>query len=171
MNPSPRLMDCLRGVDLFRGLDDESLYRIALRCTIVRLNTSHTVFEEGEDGHEMYIVHEGSVRVSIEHDRIIETINVIGTGQVFGETVFMDGAQRSASVTTLEPTTLIVFSKADFNALARLYPRIGYAIMRNVARELAYKLRSSTLLLRGNIRIKTPSEAHTEVRKEAYALC
>ena len=171
MTPSPRLMECLRNVELFRGLDDESLYRIALRCTILRMNTGHTVFEEGEDGHEMYIVHEGSVRVSIEHNHMSETINVIGSGQVFGEAVFMDGATRSASVITLEPTTLIVFSKEDFNALARLYPRIGYAIMRNVARELAYKLRSSTLLLRGNIRIKALPESHAEVRKEAYALC
>jgi CRP-like cAMP-binding protein len=51
-----------------------------------------------------------------------------------------------------EPVTLIVIDDGDFRNLCESNPRIGYTVMRNLAQDLAYKLRSSNLLLRGDIR-------------------
>ena len=40
----------------------------------------------------------------------------------------------------------------EFRQLCDANPRVGYVVIRNLAQDLAYKLRSSNLLLRGNIR-------------------
>jgi CRP-like cAMP-binding protein len=80
------------------------------------------------------------------------TINTLYPGQCFGEQALLGGAARTATVMTNEPTVLIVIRALDFDALTERSPRIGFVVMRNLARDLAYKLNASNLLLRGNIR-------------------
>ncbi len=74
-------------------------------------------------------------------------------GQCLGEMILLNSAVRSASVIAAEPTTPIVIREPDFRHLCDANPRIGYVVIRNLAQDLACKLRSSNLLLRGNIRI------------------
>jgi CRP-like cAMP-binding protein len=73
-------------------------------------------------------------------------------GQSFGEMVLLGGATRSATVTCVDACVFLVIKERDFASLCDRNPRIGYTVMRNMASDLSYKLRSSNLLLRGNIR-------------------
>lgn len=154
---SEKMLENLRHVEVFSGLNDAELLQIS-RCSKIRTAPAgEVIFNEGDDGDELFILHEGCVRVSII-TRIAEgrmapsTINMLYAGQSFGEMVLLGGATRSATVTTVDPCVLLVITERDFAALCDSNPRIGYRVMRNMASDLAYKLRSSNLLLRGNIR-------------------
>ncbi|KAB8140477.1 cyclic nucleotide-binding domain-containing protein [Chloroflexia bacterium SDU3-3] len=152
-----RVIEHLRRAEIFGGLDDQELIQIAGVCKAVKAHTDTTIFHEGDEGHEFYIIHEGSVRVQITTRRADgsvspSTINMLYAGQCFGELVLLNNAHRSATITASEPTTLIVLGDQDFSRLCESSPRIGYLVMRNLAQDLAFKLRSSNLLLRGNIR-------------------
>jgi CRP/FNR family transcriptional regulator, cyclic AMP receptor protein len=154
---STRVIDNLRRVEVFVGLSDEELLKIAELCKAVRVPAGRTIFNEGDGGDEMYIIHEGSVRVMINTrapDGTVgpSTINMLYTGQCFGEMILLDAAARSASVVAADASTLIVIREPEFRELCDMNPRIGYVVIRNLAQDLAYKLRSSNLLLRGNIR-------------------
>lgn len=154
---SDKVMENLRRVEIFSGLTDAELVQIAKLCKIRRLPANSVVFNEGDDGNELLIIHEGCVRVSINTrsaDGTMNptTINMLYAGQSFGEMVLLGGATRSATVTTVDPCVLLVMKELDFAMLCDTNPRIGYRVMRNMASDLSYKLRSSNLLLRGNIR-------------------
>jgi CRP/FNR family transcriptional regulator, cyclic AMP receptor protein len=158
MSGNTRVIDNLRRVEIFGGLLDEELLKVADLCKAVRVPASKAVFEEGDGGDELYIIHEGSVRVMINSRRpdgtfAPSTINMLYQGQCFGEMILLNSAVRSASVIAAEAATLIVIREPDFRRLCDANPRIGYVVIRNLAQDLAYKLRSSNLLLRGNIRI------------------
>jgi len=158
MNANTRVIDNLRRVEIFAGLLDEELLKVADLCKALRVPVNKAVFDEGDGGEELYIIHEGSVRVMINSRRpdgafAPSTINMLYQGQCFGEMILLNSAVRSASVIAAEPTTLIVIREPDFRHLCDAEPRIGYVVIRNLAQDLAYKLRSSNLLLRGNIRI------------------
>ncbi|WP_298819007.1 Crp/Fnr family transcriptional regulator [uncultured Chloroflexus sp.] len=155
MNKS--VVENLRRVDLLHGLSDEELLQIATICKVRRLGADQIVFNEGDEGDELFIIHEGCVRISIKtrnSDGTFSpsTINLLYSGQSFGEMVLLGGATRSATVSCVDPCVLLVIREHDFTALCHRNPRIGYLVMRNMAADLAYKLRSSNLLLRGNIR-------------------
>jgi CRP-like cAMP-binding protein len=64
-------------------------------------------------------------------------------------------------VTTVEPTILLELKAHHFARLCEENPRIGYRVMRSLASDLAYKLRSSNLLLRGNIRWQHDELGHS----------
>jgi CRP-like cAMP-binding protein len=100
---------------------------------------------------------EGCVRVSLmtrssQGSMTPSTINMLYSGQSFGEMVLLGGATRSATVACVDPCVFLVIQEREFAALCEKNPRIGYKVMRNLASDLSYKLRSSNLLLRGNIR-------------------
>ncbi|NJO82417.1 MAG: cyclic nucleotide-binding domain-containing protein [Blastochloris sp.] len=154
-----QVLDQLRRVDLFAGLSDDELLQITRVCQVIRVGSGETLFNEGDEGQEMYLIFKGSVRVMINARRpdgtvSPSTINMLYSGQSFGEMILLNSGTRSATVVSAEPTTLIVIREADFGALCESSPRIGYLVIRNLAQDLAYKLRSSNLLLRGNIRWK-----------------
>lgn len=165
MNGTSTAMDSLRRVQIFGGLSDEELLKVANLCKIWRVAAEQVIFREGEDGDQLFIIHEGTVRVSLttrdQHGTVSQgTINMLYAGQSFGELVLLDGITRTATVTTVVPCVLLVIQQRDFSALCEANPRIGYRVMRHLASDLAYKLRSSNLLLRGNIRWQHGELAH-----------
>ena len=154
---SADVIEHLQRVDVFAGLNDEELHRVAAICKPIRLAAGHVIFEEGADGDELMIILEGCVRISLntrspQGNMASTTINMLYTGQSFGEMVLLGGATRSATVTCVGPCALLVIREHDFATICEENPRIGYRVMRNMASDLTYKLRSSNLLLRGNIR-------------------
>ena len=154
-----KVIDNLRRVEIFGGLLDDELLKVAGLCTAMRVPAGKTIFKEGDGGDELYIIHDGSVRVMIntrtpEGTFAPSTINLLYSGQCFGEMILLDSAARSATVVAMDPVTLIVMHEPAFRQLCDANPRIGYVVIRNLAQDLAYKLRSSNLLLRGNIRLQ-----------------
>lgn len=157
---SGQLLTNLRRVEIFNGLADDELLLIASLCKIIRAPAGQIIFNEGEDGDELMVIHEGCVRIALnskgpDGKLAPNTINMLYTGQSFGEMVLLGGATRSATVAAVEPCVLLVLKEREFAQLCDDNPRIGYRVMRNLAADLSYKLRSSNLLLRGNIRLGT----------------
>ncbi len=157
MTSAPRVIDTLRKADLLSGLNDDDLARVIAICRAARVPADRVIFNEGDTGDEMYIIHDGCVRVQIptrtaDGGSVTSTINTLYAGQCFGEVALLGGSARSATVSALDITTLLVIREGDFRQLCEGDPRIGYRVIYNLARDLAYKLNSSNLLLRGNIR-------------------
>ena len=63
----------------------------------------------------------------------------------------MDDGLRSATVVSVGRSTLIRIARADLLRLCDEDPRLGYVVMRNIAAELAFKMRSSGLVMRGEL--------------------
>lgn len=154
---TPKLIDHLRRVEIFNGLVDAELLKVAGLCQGLKVTAGKPIFKEGDAGYELYIILEGCVRVMIntrsaDGTFAPSTINRLYPGQCFGEMILLNSAARSATIEAVDPTTLIVMHETDFRNLCEADPRIGYVVIRNLAQDLAFKLRSSNLLLRGQIR-------------------
>ncbi len=147
----------LRHIEMFEKLTDEELCKVVNICRVERVSTGQIIFYEGDDGDTLFLIQQGCVRISLNTRGPADTltpgtINMLYAGQSFGEMVLLGGATRSATVTAVDDCILLVIKAYDFAALCEANPRIGYRAIYSVASDLAYKLRSSNLLLRGNIR-------------------
>lgn len=155
MNEYPA--DSLRQVEIFERLSDAEFLKIRELCQVLHVPAGQVIFNEGDDGDTLFLIERGCVRVSI-HTRSPQntfaqgTINMLYAGQCFGEMVLLGGSTRSATITAVDDCTLLVLKADDFSRLCDTNPSIGYRVMYNLASDLAYKLRASNLLLRGNIR-------------------
>lgn len=157
---STRIIDAMRRIEILRGLSDQELLRVADLCKAMRVPPGTTIFREGDEGNEMYLIHEGSVRIVINTHRADgtvspSTINILHASQCFGELIVLNSGFRSATVIAMEPTILIVLGGVQFRKLCVTYPHIGYCVIYNLAQDLANNLRSATLLLHGNVRLES----------------
>ena len=72
------------------------------------------IFAEGDHGEEAYRVIEGSVEISLQRDRQKLILAILGTGEAFGEMAMIESRPRSATARALEPTTIEVIERQDF---------------------------------------------------------
>ena len=76
------------------------------------------VVKEGDAGDRMYVILEGRVRVYKRGDGDHELeLGQLGQGEWFGETALFDGAPRSATVCTVEPSEFLTLGHQEFVAL------------------------------------------------------
>jgi CRP/FNR family transcriptional regulator, cyclic AMP receptor protein len=99
----------------FSGLGEEAITAVAALCTTQRLGPAETLFQKGDPGSALYAVRRGQVRISTgtgSGKRL--TLNILGSGDVFGEIALLDGRPRTADATALESTELFVLQRRDF---------------------------------------------------------
>ena len=95
------------------------------------------VLTEGEIGDSLYMIESGRVKVFIGDEEGREIIlKLLGTGHFFGEMAMIDQQPRSASVTTLEPSTFLILSHHAFEHCVERAPRIANMVLRVLAQRV-----------------------------------
>ena len=142
------LLSLLRAVTLFNGLSDEQLQRLVAISEEEIFNAGDVIVRQGEMEDKLYFITEGQVEVLVrpgagqpERSQVY-----LGRGQLFGEMALLDKGPRSATVRcSRDHTVLRSIRSGAFGALCDADTAIGYVVMRNIARDLAFKLRHRNL--------------------------
>lgn len=116
-------------VPVFAGLSAVEIAEIMDLLRAQQVEAGEVVVRRGEPAHSMYFVAAGEVDIKLKHERIR-----LGTGHFFGEIAALRRARRSATVTALTRTSLLVLNADDLRALMDRQPRIAERI-REVARK------------------------------------
>jgi voltage-gated potassium channel len=116
-------------VPVFSGLSAVEIADIMELLRAEQVEADEVVVRRGEPAHSMYFVAAGEVEIALEHERIR-----LGAGHFFGEIAALRRARRSATVTALTRTSLLVLDAHDLHALMARQPQIAERI-REVARK------------------------------------
>ena len=122
---------------LFAELSPEDLNLIC-ECGAAKTYPKHSiVINEGDLSDTLYIIRQGKVKVYLsETDGREVTLNILGPGEFFGELALIDEAPRSASVVTLESTSLSLVSKATFQQCIKEHTEIAMKLMRTLCQRV-----------------------------------
>jgi CRP-like cAMP-binding protein len=133
--------ELLARVRLFRSCTPDELDRIASATTEVDVAPGEVLCQEGEAGHEFFVVVKGDARVAMS-DREIATL---GPGSFFGEMALIDGGPRIATITAVSPMRLLVLHRRDFRLLLSSRPVLVAEVvavigerMRSIQRRLSH---------------------------------
>lgn len=132
----------LKKVEIFKGLTDEELSRIAGLAEEHEYPKDEMIFVEGDEGDALYIVVEGSVRVVKLGERE-EVIAIIRPLNCFGEMSLMDRERRSASVIADDKVKLLLIHKEDFENLLDSDRELAFNCYRNFVKVLSQRLRDT----------------------------
>jgi CRP-like cAMP-binding protein len=100
------------------------------------------IFDEGEEGHAIYMVVSGHVDINRTRDGKVETITKVAPGDFFGDLALIDNSPRGAQARAAANCELAVFFRADFLALMNTDAVIGYKVSLALARHFAQYLRA-----------------------------
>ena len=129
--------ELLKRVSLFEGLNDEELSTLS-QVALPRLFPKDRVVIMAEDeGDTLFVISTGQVKVSIVSEDGREVIlSMLGKGNFFGEMSLLDGHPRSANVTTMQETELLMVRRADFLRLIQNKPQIAVKLLAVLASRL-----------------------------------
>ena len=151
------LATLLKQIDVFCDLSPAQLKMIAELCEERRYQAGETIFEENSTGHELYIIAQGEVEIKINPmvvsldgnaESTPVTLATLRRGQSFGEIALVDEGLRSATAIAAADTHLLVLPRHQLLALCEANPPLGYHLMRNLAADLALKIRNTDLRIR-----------------------
>ncbi len=103
-------LQTLQAVPIFRFLNYQELVKVASLTDVRHFLPDEVIFREGDDGEEFFVVLSGGVRVSKGDQALVE----LGHGEQFGEMALIDREPRSATVSAMEDTRLLVMKRPDF---------------------------------------------------------
>lgn len=116
----------LGDLKLFHGSTARERAVIDSLSTWVRVAAGRVLCQEGAIGREFFVIVDGSVTVQVPG----QPAHRLGEGEGFGEMAMLDHGRRVGTVTANEPTQLIVFSVAEFDALLVQVPDVAQELVR-----------------------------------------
>jgi CRP-like cAMP-binding protein len=141
----PVLHDALGAVPFFRELTPEELDRMIALGRLVTYPKDGTLFREGDPGEALYIVVDGSVRISkVVLGAKEEAMAFIERGGCFGEMALFDEFPRSATAIAHEECRVLFIEKEAFLELLRSDPVIARKTLWAFCRTLSVRLRETT---------------------------
>ena len=151
-------LNYLKQADIFFQLTNTQLEMIADICQEKVFQMNEVIFPEGSESDELYIIIQGEVDILVDpalvsdkriNTQDIATIAKLTRGQSFGEVALVDRGLRSATARASQnKTRLLVIPRMELMEICKAYPQLGYRLMKNLAADLALKLRSTDLRIR-----------------------
>jgi CRP/FNR family cyclic AMP-dependent transcriptional regulator len=146
----------LAALPLFAGLTPDQLATIAGQLRRRTITVGSTLILAEEPGETAYLIEHGTVKISLTQADGSEVIlGLRGPGEVVGEMSLLDRQARSATVTALEPCSVLWVDRATFGAWLQTLPPLNANLLRLLTRRLRLAgiqiLTLSTLDLYGRV--------------------
>ena len=131
----------LKQLGLFSEFNDTELDGIMSLVDVVKFSAGECVVKQDETGDCMFILAEGSAKVSHHASGHEFELATLQPGDFFGELAIVDSGPRSADVETITDCTLLKIEHGALRALAGVYPNAAFKFLIAVGRVLVLRLR------------------------------
>jgi len=123
----------LTKLSLFSKLNKEEILIVAEALKTIFIKNGEDIFKEGENGERMFVLLSGAMNAygTLSNGTQRKLFDVT-PGEFFGEMSIIANEPRSATITAVEDSSLIEFTKTDFYRIISDYPVTGYKILRTI---------------------------------------
>ncbi|MCI0395116.1 MAG: cyclic nucleotide-binding domain-containing protein [Chloroflexi bacterium] len=142
--------------EMFDNLTNTQLELVASICEPLTTKKGEVLFEENDASDELYVISRGGVEILVNPGFVglneeIKPVVIaeLRQGQVLGEVALVDQGLRSATARiSQDDTQLLRLPRKRLMLLCDTYPELGYKLMKNLAADLALKMRNTDLIVR-----------------------
>lgn len=134
------------------GLSELDQKIIFDHCTRRSVRPRTVIVSQNSSGRDMFMVVSGSLKVSVLSAEGKEiSFVVLRQGDFFGELSMIDGRKRSATVTAIESTELLVLGHAEYERLLREHPHTATGFLSHMLLTLANRIRATDELYQDSV--------------------
>jgi cAMP-binding proteins - catabolite gene activator and regulatory subunit of cAMP-dependent protein kinases len=120
-------------VQILSGLRPEDMNHITAHARSLRKARGEFIYMPGDRPDFVYILKQGRIKLSVLSESGKEiAIDIIQTGEIFGEFALVDESPRSNLAQALDDVLIWVFSKHDFAQLLTTQPKLALSYIRLV---------------------------------------
>ncbi len=154
----PNIIAILTITDIFDSMTHEQLELIASISKLESYQDGDILLRENENSDEIYAIARGTVEILMNpgfvgglEQQSIEPVVLteLRQGQVVGEVALVDQGVRSATARVSRKDTLLLrIPRHHLMELCETNSDLGFKLMKNLAADLAYKIRNTDLTIR-----------------------
>jgi voltage-gated potassium channel len=122
-------------IPLFQTLTASEIADVMTMLRAQKVDAGAVIVRRGEPAHAMYLIADGEVELKLRHKHL-----KLGAGQFFGEIAALRRTRRSATVTAVTPTRLLVLDALDLHALMDRQPSLAARIEEAAREKLGHEL-------------------------------
>ena len=122
-------LELLGQVPLFGGCSKKELAEISTLADELSFPAGTTLIQEGRQGHEFFVLVEGTVDVRAKGRKL----SSLSDGAFFGEMALVSSRPRNATVTATSPIRVLVVHESGFRRLLHDSPQIQLKVLQTLA--------------------------------------
>ena len=138
------LGESLRNVPLFQELSPKELKKMEDHVYVRTYREGEHIYQRGEPGLGMYIVHQGSVWIRRATDtsrKDVDPVLKLEKGDFFSEMALLEEHVHRVSAKANTDTKVIGFYRPDFLMLIHYHPRLGNKLLLALGRIIGARFR------------------------------
>ncbi|MFC1866435.1 Crp/Fnr family transcriptional regulator [Chloroflexota bacterium] len=130
-------LEVIAKIEMFRGLSLADQQHLASLLTVKSFNPNEAIFLQGDEGHGLYLIRSGKVKICTYDQQGNELIfGFLSSGDLLGEIALLDGLPRSASVIAIMHTNTLYLYREKFQDFLKSSPQACMDIMVNLCKTL-----------------------------------
>ncbi len=127
----------VRKAPIFQGLDDAAANTLRTSMSPVKLRKGQSLFKEGDDGDNLYIVTVGKIKLGTKsQDGRENLLMILGPGEMFGDLSLFDAGPRTATATAVTDSRLLVLGQEKVIPWVREHPEVSLHLLARLASRL-----------------------------------
>ena len=123
----------IAGSGVFRDLSGAQVRDVAAIASTKKLFPDETLFMEGDPGGTLYVVAEGTMKLTVtSSDGREMLLGVLRPPDSFGELSLIDGGPRAATAVAVTATTLLGMGRIELLGVLRAKPALVDGVLRSI---------------------------------------
>lgn len=149
-------LQILGKIPIFKGLTPKQCNRILKICSKRTVAQDEVICSAGDESNEMFILIKGLLRVTFPNGKELSRIQPVG---IVGEMGVFTGERRSAKVTAMIDSLILVIHKTEILKLFRYDSDLKTHVLINVIQDLCTKVRANNMIIEEMKKICSPGES------------
>ena len=137
------IADQLTRFAILEGLTSEEAGTILQRCETVHVKQGEKVVEAGESADYLFLVRSGRIEARFKvvcFNALVEIpLDIIGAGEVCGSSALIPPHIYTLTAYATQDSELLRIKRADLQDCCEANTRLGYIVMKNLARLLGHR--------------------------------
>lgn len=127
----------VRKAPIFQGLDESAAATLRASMSPLKLRKSQTLFKEGDDGDNLYIVTSGKIKLGTKsQDGRENLLMILGPGDMFGDLSLFDSGPRTATATAVTESRLLTLGQNKVIPWVKEHPEVSLHLLARLASRL-----------------------------------
>jgi len=120
-------------LQLLNGMSQQAVHDFNAMVRTTKRRRGEWIFVLGDSADSIFLLREGRIKITASAEGGHEVLHeIIGPGEIFGETSLILGIPRTTSAQALEASLLCEIRRNSFETLLSMYPELAFRLLKSV---------------------------------------